>query len=86
MEFNYAGGTFISPQFDTNGDGSLDAGDQVANGLLLGSVYAAAPVIVKTPCTTNCKRVKLITESSGAIKNITERGAQQQRTAWWEIR
>jgi len=86
MEFNYAGGTFVSPQFDTNGNGSLDAGDQVANGLLLGSVYAAAPVIVKTPCTTNCKRVKLITESSGAIKNIAERGAQQQRTAWWEIR
>jgi type IV pilus assembly protein PilY1 len=85
MEFNYAGGTFVSPQFDTNDNGEIDSGDTTANGLLLGNVYAAAPVIVKAPCTTNCKRVKLITESSGTIQNVTERGSQQQRTAWWEI-
>jgi type IV pilus assembly protein PilY1 len=86
MEFNYAGGTFVSPQFDTNGNGSIDAGDTNANGMLLGNVYAAAPVIVKAPCTANCKRVKLITESSGTIQNVTERGSQQQRTSWREIR
>ncbi|HEX4023751.1 MAG TPA: PilC/PilY family type IV pilus protein [Steroidobacteraceae bacterium] len=86
MEFNYAGGTFVTPQFDTNGDGTLDSGDQIANGLALGSVYAAAPVIVKCPANSDCKRDKLITESSGAIQNVAESGAQQQRTAWWEIR
>ncbi len=63
------------PQFDTNGDGVINSSDQIANGLLLGNVYAAAPVIVKVPCSTNCKRDKLITESSGAIQNVAERGA-----------
>ena len=30
--------------------------------------------------------VKLITESSGAIKSIVEKGSSKSRTAWWEIR
>jgi len=86
MEFNYAGGTFVAPQFDTNGDGVINASDQVANGLSLGNVYAAAPVVVKTACTTACKRVTLITRSDGTIQSVIQKGAQQQRSAWWEIR
>jgi type IV pilus assembly protein PilY1 len=98
---NYAtGGMFTSPQFDITGDGVINAADtvQVPNpsspgttmfvapvGLALGNVFAAAPTI-RTANFTTASAVKLITESSGAIKTVIEKGSSKNRTAWWEIR
>jgi hypothetical protein len=53
--------------------------------LALGDVFAAAPTIRTADFTTG-SAVKLITESSGAIKSVIEKGSSKSRTAWWEIR
>ena len=93
---NYAnGGSFPLPQFDASGDGKITSADTMTSppagtganpvGLSLGSVYAAAPTIRSANFST-ASAVKLITESSGAIKTVIERGATKARTAWWEIR
>jgi len=92
---NYAnGGTFPSPQFDANGDGTINSGDLVtfANGstavpvgMSLGGVFAAAPTI-RTANFATGSAVKLITESNGSIKTVVEKGSTKSRTAWWEIR
>ena len=98
---NYAtGGSFPVPQFDINSDGVINSSDlvQVPNpsspgntmwvapvGLALGNVFAAAPTI-RTADFNTASAVKLITESSGAIKSIVEKGSSKSRTAWWEIR
>lgn len=92
---NYAnGGSFVAPQFDINGDGAINSSDlvQLNNGswgapvgLALGSVFAAAPTI-RTANFNTASAVKLITESSGAIKTVVEKGSSKSRTAWWEIR
>jgi type IV pilus assembly protein PilY1 len=102
---NYAtGGSFTSPQFDLNGDGTINNTDLVqvpnptspsttisvaASGMSLGSVFAAAPTIRSgllgsTGGTGSADM--LITESSGAIKNVIMAGQLKHRTAWWEIR
>jgi type IV pilus assembly protein PilY1 len=98
---NYAtGGSFVSPQFDITGDGVINSADMVSVpnpaapgtnmlvapvGMSLGDVFAAAPTI-RTANFTTASAVKLITESSGAIKSVVEKGSSKSRTAWWEIR
>ena len=89
-EFNYStGGKFPTPQFDTNGSGSVNASDVNASGLLLGSVFASSPSITTLSgagAGTSGTRVKEIGTSSSTIKNVAEKGASQQRTSWWELR
>jgi hypothetical protein len=99
MVLNYAsGGSFPSPQFSVNGSVTINATDSlsVSNGsgstilvnpigLSLGSVYAAAPTIQNANFATASK-IKLITESTGAIQTVAEKGSSKNRTAWWEIR
>ena len=95
---NYAtGGSFTSPQFDINGDSKLSAADSVTQtikgvttivnpvGMSLGSGYASAPTIRSANFQT-ASAVKLITQSSGGIKTVVEKGSSKSRTAWWEIR
>jgi type IV pilus assembly protein PilY1 len=93
MEFNFGGGTFLTPQFDTNNDGTVNSSDTIANGMVLGGasagVYGTAVQVLTTPCTTNCKRIKLVTESNtsgSSIQTVVEKGSQAQRTSWREIR
>ena len=90
LVLNFAtGGAFNSAQFDVNGDHNIDAGDTVAGanpvGLSLGGVYASAPTIRSANFSTG-SAVKLITESSGVIKSVVEKGSSKHRTAWWETR
>jgi len=99
MVLNYAsGGSFPSPQFSVNGSVTINATDSlsVSNGsgstllvnpvgLSLGNVYAAAPTIQNANFATASK-IKLITESTGAIQTVAEKGSSKNRTAWWEIR
>lgn len=60
-----------------------------ASGMSLGSVFAAAPTIrsgLLGSSSGTGSADMLITESSGAIKNIIMSGQLKHRTAWWEIR
>jgi type IV pilus assembly protein PilY1 len=87
---NYAtGGSFTSPQFDFNKDGSINSGDSVGGsnpvGMSLGSVFAAAPTI-RTANLGSIGAIKLITESNDTIQSVGEKGSSKSRTAWWEIR
>jgi type IV pilus assembly protein PilY1 len=98
---NYSsGGSFVTPQFDITGDGVINSADTVLVpnpnspgnnmpvapvGMQLGNVFAAAPTI-RTANFATASAVKLITESSGAIKTVIEKGSSKSRTAWWEIR
>jgi type IV pilus assembly protein PilY1 len=87
---NYAnGGFFTSPQFDLNGDGQINSGDQIGGanpvGVSLGSVFAAAPTI-RTANLGSVGAIKLITESNDTIQSVGEKGSSKNRTAWWEIR
>src|ERR1022692_5239937 len=99
MVLNYASsGSFPIPQFSVNGSVTINATDSlsVSNGsgstilvnpigLSLGSVYAAAPTIQNAHFATPPK-IKLISESTGAIQTVAEKGSGKNRTAWWEIR
>ena len=99
MVVNYAsGGSFPSPQFSVNGSVTINGTDSLPLstgggstilvnpvGLSLGSVYAAAPTIQNANFATASK-IKLITESTGAIQSVAEKGSSKNRTAWWEIR
>jgi len=99
MVLNYAtGSSFPSPQFSVNGGVTINSTDslplstaggsvKLVNpvGLSLGSVYAAAPTIQNANFATASK-IKLITESTGAIQSVAEKGSSKNRTAWWEIR
>jgi hypothetical protein len=67
----------------SNGSGSTILVNPI--GLSLGSVYAAAPTIQNANFATASK-IKLITESTGAIQTVAEKGSSKNRTAWWEIR
>jgi type IV pilus assembly protein PilY1 len=87
---NYAnGGSFTSPQFDLNNDGSINSSDQIGGanpvGMSLGSVFAAAPTI-RTANLGSVGAIKLITESNDTIQSVGEKGSSKSRTAWWEIR
>jgi type IV pilus assembly protein PilY1 len=103
MVLNYAtGGAFTSPQFDANGDGTINSSDTVVPsgggaavspvGMSLGNVYASAPTIRSGAFVTGTG-IALITEStpgstSGTpvIQPVILKGASKSRTAWWEIR
>jgi type IV pilus assembly protein PilY1 len=99
MMINYAtGGSFTSPQFaltgtTINSTDSLTASNSTGSGTTLlnpvgeslGNVFAAGPTIENANFATASK-IKLITESSGAIQSVTEKGSSKNRTAWWEIR
>ncbi|MGB9429816.1 MAG: PilC/PilY family type IV pilus protein [Gammaproteobacteria bacterium] len=82
------GGSFPSPELDLNGDGSLNSGDQVGGqnpvGLYLGAVYSAAPTVISASL-GSVKAVKLVSESSGAIKAVGQAGPPSQRQSWREI-
>ena len=89
LAINYKdGSSFPSPELDLNGDGQLNSGDQVNGqnpvGLYLGSVYSAAPTIISASL-GNIQAVKLVSESSGAIKSIGQHGFSNQRQSWREI-
>lgn len=102
MVLNFAtGGAFTSPQFDTNGDGKINASDTVVPasggaavapvGMSLGSVYASAPTI-RSGSFGSGTGIALITESTvgvagtPTIQPVILKGASKSRTAWWEIR
>jgi type IV pilus assembly protein PilY1 len=99
MVLNYAtGSSFPSPQFSVNGGVTINSTDSLSLsnaggsvtlvnpvGLSLGPVYAAAPTIQNANFATASK-IKLITESTGAIQSVAEKGSSKNRTAWWEIR
>ena len=85
---NYAtGSAFPSPQFDANGDGSVNSSDVTASGavpvgLSLGDTFGTGATIRPNPGGA----MKLITESNGTILPVQEVGNTKSRTAWWEIR
>ena len=92
MDVNYAtGGSFAQPELDVNGDGQLNAGDQVVSGgqtlnpvgMALGSGYAAAPTILSANL-GSIHAVKLITKASGQIDTVEERGGSSGRAGWWQ--
>jgi type IV pilus assembly protein PilY1 len=83
------GGAFPQPQLDINGDGKLDANDQLASGanpvgIGLGSVYASAPDILSTSI-PGLPVMKLTTLSSGTVMNVGERGGVAQQRSWIQI-
>jgi type IV pilus assembly protein PilY1 len=90
---NYAGGSFTSPQFDINNNGTITSADAATSssgatlipaGMGLGAVFAAAPTI-RTANMTTAGAVKLITRSDGTIQTVVEKGNSKSRTAWWEV-
>lgn len=90
MAVNYnSGGSFPQPQLDINGDGKLDANDQLASGadpagIGLGSVYASAPDILSTSI-PGLPVMKLTTLSTGTVMNVGERGGLAQQRSWIQI-
>ena len=83
------GGAFPQPQLDINGDGKLDANDQLASGadpagIGLGTVYASAPDILSTSI-PGLPVMKLTTLSSGTVMNVGERGGVAQQRSWIQI-
>ncbi len=94
MEFNFAGGAFNNPQFNYTGTGTITNSLAAANGMLLGSVYASAPVFSNFAGSTTATGggVALITLSNGGVGGvgqiigIGQAGLHQQRFSWQEIR
>jgi len=89
LAVNYKNGSsFPAPELDLNGDGKLDSGDQVGGqnpvGVYLGAVYAAAPTIISASL-GDIQALKLVSESSGAIKSIGQHKSPNQRQSWREI-
>lgn len=89
LVLNFATGGYLpQPELDISGNGKLDSSSQLNGqnpvGLALGNVYAASPTVISASLGP-AKRVKLITESNGVVKNVLDRGGGQQRTAWQEI-
>lgn len=82
------GGSFPNPELDLNGDGKLNSSDQVGGqdpvGLYLGAVYSAAPTIISASL-GSIKAVKLVSESSGAIKSVGQAGPPNQSQSWREL-
>ena len=89
MEFNFAGGAFNNPQFDYTGTGVVTNSLHAVNGVLLGSVYASAPVfsnyVGANGNNATGGSVALVTESNGTIVGYAQKGLQQQRFSWWEV-
>lgn len=86
---NFAtGGAFPRPELDINGDGKLNSNDQVDGNnpvsLYLGSVYAASPTVISAslgPITA----VKLVSESSGAIRAVGQAPPGAGLQSWREL-
>jgi len=102
MVLNFAtGGAFTTPQFDTNGDGKINALDTVVPngggpavapvGLAILGFFASAPTIRSGSFGTGTG-IALVTESCvGKVcpDNISPfilKGPSKSRTAWWEVR
>jgi len=89
MEFNFAGGAFSNPQFDYTGTGAVTSALRAVNGVLLGSVYASAPVfsnyVGANGTNATGGSVALVTESNGTIVGYAQKGLQQQRFSWWQV-
>ena len=88
MEFNFAGGAFTTPVFNYNGPGTSMSALLPANGMLLGSVYAAAEVFnnFASGINGNGGSMGFITESNQSIISVYQFGLGRQRFAWWEVR
>jgi hypothetical protein len=88
LEFNFAGGAFNNPVFNYNGSNSVDSSIIPANGVLLGGVYASAPVFntYTAGINGNGGEVALITLGDGTISSFYQLGLHQQRYSWREIR
>lgn len=89
LAVNYKNGSsFPNPELDLNGDGELNASDQVDGqnpvGLYLGAVYSAAPTVISASL-GSVQAVKLVSESSGAIKSVGQAGALGQRESWRQL-
>lgn len=88
MAVNFStGGAFAAPMLDLNGDGQINAGDQVSGknpvGVNLGIVYASAPVV--SPI--GGQSVKLVSASNTKIIPQRERaGLLSGRETWVELR
>jgi hypothetical protein len=69
-------------------DGKLDSGDGVGGqnslGLYLGALYSASPSIISAS-PGSVKAVKLVSESSGAIKSVGQAGPPGQRQSWRQL-
>lgn len=89
MEFNFAGGAFSNPQFDYTGTGVVTSALRAVNGVLLGNVYASAPVfsnyVGANGTNATGGSVALVTESNGTIVGYAQKGLQQQRFSWWQV-
>ena len=93
MVFNFAtGGSFTLPELDTNGDGKLDNNDSASSGvnpvgMYLGNVFASSATILPGGDASNgVGNHKLTAVSNVQVKSVGDRGANRQRTAWWEVR
>lgn len=88
MEFNFAGGAFTVPVFNYNGPGAITSSILPANGVLLGGVYASAPVYNTYGAGSygTGGAVGFVTLSNGNIASFFQLGLHQQRYSWWEIR
>lgn len=91
MVVDYAnGGALTRPEIDLNGDDRLNSADlvsgQVPAGISLGPGLASAPTLMGYK-KGDVGDVKLISESSGSIQSVKERGgaAQSGRWSWWEV-
>jgi type IV pilus assembly protein PilY1 len=92
MVFNYAtGASFPLPEFDTNGDFTLNSQDATAAGanpvgMSLGPVYASAPALLPAGMNGAAGTIKQIAVSSNNVDSILDRGGAKQRINWWEVR
>ncbi|HTW75627.1 MAG TPA: PilC/PilY family type IV pilus protein [Steroidobacteraceae bacterium] len=88
MEFNFAGGAFNNPVFNYLGPGAITSSIIPANGVLLGGVYASAPVYntYSAGGYGTGGTVGFVTLSNGNIASFFQLSLRQQRYSWWEIR
>jgi type IV pilus assembly protein PilY1 len=93
MEFNFAGGAFNNPVFNYEGPGAITSAIIPANGVLLGGVYASAPVFNNYSGGSygTGGDIGLVTlggsaSSPPSIEPFFQAGLHQQRYSWWEIR
>jgi type IV pilus assembly protein PilY1 len=88
MEFNFAGGAFNNPVFNYNGIGAPNSSLVPANGVLLGNVYAPAPVYVGYGGGGGGGGgvEGIVPNPAGPFFQWGQLGLPQRRFAWWEIR
>ncbi len=88
MEFNFAGGAFNNPVFNYNGIGAPNSSLVPANGVLLGNVFAPAPVYVGYGGGGGGGGGEegIVPNPGGPFFQWGQLGLPQRRFAWWEIR